>query len=507
MNGGALPKVTPYLLRRADTMCERRLAKAYAGDESSPDPVHRSRLRDAFLAAARDAHAELRRPEIGDFGGIGPDLEPEERAVLAQAAHRYVQLFGDRAVRYEDHELDTPTVSPARGVRVGGWVDLAVIDADGGKELRQFSLWGGSRVPTDPLELESVRTAVLRLTKWAGDGPLRVVWADLVSGIARERVVDVEREREELAAWLDGRLQIVRERTEDPTASNGDDCRGCGYVAACPEHPSGAHFGSRRDFLPGIVSVTPTGLDTWHRCRRDWRNAYVLSIPSSDNAGNTVHGQQVHDLLRFIHRSGSCQDDAHIRDALEANGFEPDTRVHVELTNHARRCPTDAVALGHEITRARFHRKPMPPFMATARLDALWQHDGILDARDYKTGQVWSEQLSLDRQARLQAWVLAPLAEQRGLRLRIAFEHLSPDVDEDPEPFEPDADDLAAIEEELRATVEAMRTESDYRGVADSEVCRTCRYRSICPDSASIGVPIWPAVDAEAAPDTEDAST
>ena len=27
--------------------------------------------------------------------------------------------------------------------------------------------------------------------------------------------------------------------------------------------------------------------------------AYVLSIPSSDHGGNTVHGQQVHDLLRF----------------------------------------------------------------------------------------------------------------------------------------------------------------------------------------------------------------
>jgi hypothetical protein len=502
MDGGALPKVTPYLLRRADTMCERRLAKSFAGDEASPDPVHRSRLRDAFLATAREAHAELRCPEITDFDDIAPDLEPEERAVLAQAAHWYVALFGGRAVRYEDHGLDTPTVSPSRAVRVGGWVDLAVVDADGAKELRQLSLWDGARVPSDPLELESVRTAVLRLSKWAADGPVRVVWADLVSGIARERVVDTARERSELAGWLDDRLQIVRDRTREPVAGNGEDCRGCGYVAACPEHRNGAHYGSRRDFLPGIVSLTPTALDSWNRCRRDWRNAYVLSIPSSDHGGNTVHGQQVHDLLRFIHGSGSCRDDAHVRDALEANGFEPDTRVHVELANHARRCPADAIALGHEITRARFHRKPMPPFMATARIDALWVHDGMLDARDYKTGQVWSEQLSHDRQARLQAWVLAPIAQERGLRLRIAFEHLSPDVREDPEPFEPDADDLDAIEEELRATVEAMRADTEYRGISDLEVCRTCRYRSICPDSAVPGLPVWPMVDAEDAPDS-----
>ena len=52
-----------------------------------------------------------------------------------------------------------------------------------------------------------------------------------------------------------------------------------------------------------------------------------------------------------------------------------------------------------------------------------------------------------------------------------------------------------------------MRTESDYRGIADPEVCRTCRYRSICPDSAVIGVPIWPMVDAEDTLDTEDIST
>ena len=97
----------------------------------------------------------------------------------------------------------------------------------------------------------------------------------------------------------------------------------------------------------------------------------------------------------------------------------------------------------------------------------------------------------------MQAWVLAPLAAQLGLRLRISFEHLAAETIDDPEPFEPDTDDLAAIEEELRAAVEAMRQERDFHGVADAEVCRHCRYRSICPESAAPGVPMWPVVETD----------
>jgi hypothetical protein len=135
--------------------------------------------------------------------------------------------------------------------------------------------------------------------------------------------------------------------------------------------------------------------------------------------------------------------------------------------------------------------------MATARIDALWVHDGLLDARDFKSGQVWSERVADDKQARLQAWILAPLAAARGLRLRISFEHLAADVVDDPEPFEPDADDLVAIEDDVRREVTEIRGTTAFVGIADREVCARCRYRSICPDSATPGVPVWPTVDAE----------
>jgi CRISPR/Cas system-associated exonuclease Cas4 (RecB family) len=480
-------------------MCARRLAREFEGGERSSNPVTRSRMRDAFLAAARAAHAEVRAPLVADFDGVGSDLEPEEQAILAHAGRWYVHVFGDRAVRYEELGLDDPSVSPRRRLRIGGWVDLAVVGADGALELRHLELWGGRSPLDDPLELESVKVAVLRLSGWVVDQPLRVVWVDLLQGLVRERTVHVAGALPEITSWFEARVETVRTRAATPVAEMGADCAICNFVAACPAHPTGAHFSTRKgDLLPGILAITPTSLDAWRRCPREWWNAQVLSLPSSDTDGGAVHGQKMHDVLRLVHQQGTCHDAEHVDDVLVAHGLDGDQRVRSELARHERRCPTGARSVGHEVTRARFHRKPFPPFMASARLDALWHHDDYLAAHDYKTGRRWSERVADDAQARLQAWVLAPLAESLGLRIRIVFEQLSADVAEDPEPFEPDADDLAAIGEELRQAVETMRASAPYTGVSDPEVCGRCRYRSICPDSAVTGVASWPAVEPDA---------
>jgi hypothetical protein len=488
-----LPRVTPYLLRRADDLCGRRLAQEFEGGPQSHDPVHRSRMRDAFLAAARDVHADLRAPELAMFDGLGAELEVEERRVLAQAARWYVEVFGDRAVRLHEHGLDDPTVSRRRRVRIGGWVDLTVADADGRRELRQLDFWGGRAPVHDPMELDAVKVAVLRLARWCGDDPVLVTWADLVHGIVRSRTVDVAGELPALRAWFDARLETVRRRSADAQATAGDDCGGCKFVSACPEHPRGANYGRRRDHLPGILSLTPTSLGAWRRCPREWHDRYVLAVPASDGDPSPSHGQQLHAMLGHIHDTGSCRDATHVDDVLAAHGLDSDERTRAEIANHVRRCPDPARAIGHEITVARFHRLPMPFFMATARIDALWVHDGVLDARDYKTGRVWSDVVAHDEQARLQAFVLAPRAAAAGLRLRITFEHLAPEVADDPAPFEPDDDDVAAIEEELRVVVAEIRNEQ-FDGVGDADLCMHCRYRSICPDSAAPSEPIWPAV-------------
>ena len=141
--------------------------------------------------------------------------------------------------------------------------------------------------------------------------------------------------------------------------------------------------------------------------------------------------------------------------------------------------------------------------MASARFDALWVHDGLLDAHDYKTGRTWDHQLADDTQARLQAWVLEPMARTMNLRPRVTFEYLSPEVTTQPAPFDPEPEDLDAIGAGLLDTVVAMHAEADFTGVADAEVCRHCDYRSICPDSAAPSEPVWPVFDADD-PDTPD---
>ena len=84
-----------------------------------------------------------------------------------------------------------------------------------------------------------------------------------------------------------------------------------------------------------------------------------------------------------------------------------------------------------------------------------------------------------------------------GLRLRISFEYLSPEVTTQPAPFEPEAEDVERIEQDLRSIAADMRAETEFAGVADPETCGYCRYRSICPDSAARSEPVWPVVEPE----------
>jgi hypothetical protein len=165
------------------------------------------------------------------------------------------------------------------------------------------------------------------------------------------------------------------------------------------------------------------------------------------------------------------------------------------VTRHASRCPSPALDEWHEVEAVRFSKAPPPQFIVTGRFDAVWHHDGLLEVRDYKTGAVVSDRVADDPRARLQAWLAAPRAMRLGLQVRVRYEHLAPEITDDPESFEPDEEDLEQIGTELRAVATAIRDAAaagSFPGVADAEVCRTCRYRSICPESAAPGVPTWP---------------
>ena len=105
-------------------------------------------------------------------------------------------------------------------------------------------------------------------------------------------------------------------------------------------------------------------------------------------------------------------------------------------------------------------------FMATARIDAVWVHDGMLDAARLQDRRSLATTPCADDPGREGAGVRArPGRTRRGLRLRLRYEYLQPEVDDDPEPWELDDDDLAAVEEELRAAVERMWADEEWRGV------------------------------------------
>lgn len=488
-------KVTPYLLRRADDLCGRRLALEHGGEPGSGDPVNRGRIRAAFLDAARAAHT--RDVRLAPPPWTSPSfLEPEEVAVFDQAVHWYWRWFGGKTVSLDDHDLDRPSEVDGLDVRLGGWVDLTVVGVDGTPELRQLDFWGRPP-PADLLATWEVRLALLRLGERIGSGEIEISWTDLLGGIHRSTVVDARRARAEARAALDERLAVVRARSARADIGHGADCPACRFHKGCPEFPGALKIGvARNALLPGVLTITPTALDTWHRCRRAWRDEHVLSVPPSDDPGPATHGQQVHALLRLLHRDGPCTGSERIDDLVEAHGAGD--RVRAELRAHSRRCPVGARPYGHEFTRNRLWPR-RPSFLASARIDAAWIHDGWLDVRDYKTGTVAYDRVAEDPRARLQAWVMAPVAEAEGLRLRLRYEQLASEIPDDPEVWVPDADDLEAVGHELAAVATAMRVEAEWGGAADAGVCRWCRYRSICPESACPGFPGWPRVDDEPA--------
>jgi len=74
------------------------------------------------------------------------------------------------------------------------------------------------------------------------------------------------------------------------------------------------------DLRPQILTLSPSTVETWHRCRREFRNSQLLGIPASDEGPSADQGLLVHDLLRHVHRQGSCRDAAHVEDVLVAHG-------------------------------------------------------------------------------------------------------------------------------------------------------------------------------------------
>jgi hypothetical protein len=242
-----------------------------------------------------------------------------------------------------------------------------------------------------------------------------------------------------------------------------------------------------------VLPLSVTALERWDRCRRQYLLRDLLAVPpppppaptaEGTTGGDPSFGLAVHRLLEAVHREGACGD-AHRTHDL-ARDIEPGVAPQLATlaARHAARCPGSAAEWSaHEYGIARFNRRPDPLFMLTGRIDALWAHRGVHAAHDYNTGVPRVQRLGDLLAARVQAWLLAPVAAERGLRLRIVFEHLDASLHDQPDPYEPEDEDLAAIGDELRAIASAIRDETRFTGSGDVADCRWCAYRPVCRDA------------------------
>lgn len=228
------PKVTASHLRRAATMCARRLAHEHADHRGMNLGSGRFRVEHRLLEDARLCHVDVAAPSLVQFRPEG--LADEERRVYEHAASWYVTLYADRPVRTVDLDGDEEwsTTLEELGVRLVGRCGLVVEDGDGRAEVRVLRL--GSGVPATLLDDPDVRFVLVRLAGWAGDRPLLVSVADVVQGACREEVVDIAAVRAGLDAWVSERVALIRERIADPVPAAGADCATCRFVPGCAAH-------------------------------------------------------------------------------------------------------------------------------------------------------------------------------------------------------------------------------------------------------------------------------
>jgi hypothetical protein len=230
-----LPKLTPSLLSNGLRMCPRKARHTYDDRKGTWDAFTHWRLRKPFVQAARVAQATMRFPTSTDFP-VPVDRFEEETVLWTRAAEVYVDRCSDRtAVAVEVVDADEPMPLPKRGVRLGGGVDVVVVDNDGGAELRQLEFWG-KPLCADPFENWTVALAVLRMVRWARGREVLLRHIDVIGDVEETASFDFSNDVPELAEHFNAQLEALRGHVADPVARPGVDCGTCAYVAGCPAH-------------------------------------------------------------------------------------------------------------------------------------------------------------------------------------------------------------------------------------------------------------------------------
>ena len=484
------------MLRRADDMCRRRLAREHAGGKRIAN-----RTADARFAVVepprRGRPARARRARAAAPGGVRRPARARARAARAlpgRGARATSPQFGDR---------------PGRAADLGWRTQLA----DARRRPRRPTPASRSSFPTAAASCacsSSAAAAAARRCSTRSSCASR----SCAPRSGRPTQLDDRRRRPHRAgARVTHVPDLARERAEAPRVDRRARRSSIAALAADGRPRAGADCTAalhRRAASARLIDDGTMKRDSVRRHRLDHADELRRLRPCPRRFLNRAAARRSRERRRrrpttqglLVARHAA----AHPRDADRATTTRtsptcsPATAPTSEARAPARRAPRAAGArrrgaggAAHEhdaralppATRAdvhgdRAHRRDLGP-RRPARRPRL-QDRAALARRGLPTF----------RPRRCRRSCSTPAARQRGLRLRLRYEYLQPEIDEDPEPWDPDDDDLQAVEEELRAAVERMWDLDDWDGVAETDVCGRCRYRSICRDSAAPGEPTWP---------------
>jgi hypothetical protein len=230
-----IPRVTPAMLRRADVMCRRRLAREYAGGKRNANKSADARfsVSNRLSEDARLAQTELGPPRPEAF--VDPtDLEPEQRVLYRAATRGYLETFGDRPGLCTD--LGWRTHLDDVGVDLVADIGIAIELPDGGRELRALHL--GSRHPNAPLlDDAQLQFALVRTEVWAPDR-LTIIAADVIERDTDCYEPDLPAARADARSWITERVELVQQLAADGRSRAGADCMGCPFIAGCDQFPT-----------------------------------------------------------------------------------------------------------------------------------------------------------------------------------------------------------------------------------------------------------------------------
>lgn len=470
--------------------CSATLAAALADEPGLFGPYVDGWWRDPLRSRLRRVQPPLRRRHLV---AIEPELLPEQQALLDDLVDGYLSMFeGETATVLRAAPCYEPTEVPKYGLILRGLVDLLLED---GPDLEVRLLSIGAAADPDPATNPAVALAIVRLVSTGVVGRGRRLRVRTVSLRDRRQVaatVDLGRHFAAIGNKVLGEVDGVRVRAKPRTPEVGGSCRWCHWVAGCRAVPGGpeaagldpAPVPAEASLVGPVLALSPSAVELWHRCPRAFRARHLLALPGSDRFDDGAVGVRVHRLLEDLHAHGPCTSGEEVRAFLAGRlrlGDPADAHVAELVQRHVPRCPQGATSAGHERTLVRVEASDWPLLVVTGRLDAMWVVGGALEVRDYKTGKGPPTPLALDPAAQVQAWLAAPLAESMGLDLRVRYELLSPESDDDLAPWSPADEDLDAIGARLRAIAVRLGDGREVDSCESPAVCDRCEYRTVCP--------------------------